>query len=324
MCGPGFVDERARATIAAHAATFRQVTMSPFGPDDEIGMLNLINAETSREVLRAADGGHVLDLSVDYFTGMPSWTKAGDPGFQQWMTHTPAGTVLDDITGVGTEQNELVSYSGDAMSMYTHCGTHIDTLNHFGYHGKIFNGFEAAQCISSKHWTKAGADKLPPIIARGVLFDIAALLGVDVVPDNYGIGAADLAAALKRQGTEFRVGDVALIRTGRMRAWPDVDAYIDNAPGLNREGAQFLAEAGASVIGGDTLALEQSPAADAENWQVVHTYLLAEAGVPIMEVVDCEALAGERLYEFAFIAASMKIRGATGAPMRPLAMPLLS
>ncbi|WP_328396140.1 cyclase family protein [Nocardia sp. NBC_00416] len=323
MCGPGFVDERARATIAAHAAKFRQVTMSPFGPDDEIGMLNLIDAETSREVLRAADGGRVLDLSVDYFTGMPSWTEAGDPGFQQWMTHTPAGTVLDDITGVGTEQNELVSYSGDAMSMYTHCGTHIDTLNHFGYHGKIFNGFEAAQCISSRHWTKAGADKFPPIIARGVLFDIAALLGVDVVPDNYGIGAQDLAAALQRQRTEFRVGDIALVRTGRMRAWPDVDAYIDNAPGLNRDGAQFLAEAGASVIGGDTLALEQTPAADAENWQVVHTYLLAEAGVPIMEVVDCEELAREQLYEFAFIAASMKIRGATGAPMRPLAMPLL-
>ncbi|OBG87382.1 cyclase [Mycobacterium sp. E802] len=323
MCGPGIIDERTRDLIAAHAAKFREITMSPFGPDDEIGMLNLISAEKSREVMRAADGGKAIDLSVDYFVGMPSWTKAGDPGFQQWMTHTPNGTVLDDITGVGVDQNHLVSYSGDAMSMYTHCGTHIDTLNHFGYHGKIFNGYEAAQCISSRHWIKCGADKFPPIITRGVLFDIAGLHGVDVLPDNYGIGAKDLADALKRQNVEFQPGDVALVRTGRMRYWPDTDRYIDNAPGLNREGAEFLAEAGAAVIGGDNLALEQSPSPDAENWQVVHTYLLAEAGVPIMEVVDCETLAGEGLYEFAFIGACMKVRGATGAPMRPLAMPLL-
>lgn len=323
MCGPGMIDDKTRSMIAAYAAKFRQVTQSPFGTEDEIGMLNLITPQQSRDVLRAADAGSTIDLSVDYFVGMPSWTKAGDPGFQQWMTHTPAGTVLDDITGVGEAQNSLVSYSGDAMSMYTHCGTHIDTLNHFGYHGKIFNGFEAAECISSRHWIKSGADKFPPIITRGVLLDIAELHGVDVLPDNYGIGAVDLADALKRQRTTLRPGDVALIRTGRMQAWPDVNRYIDNAPGLNREGAQYLAEAGVAVVGADTLALEQSPAADAENWQVVHTYLLAEAGVPIMEVVDCEALSGERLYEFAFIGASMKIRGATGAPMRPLAMPLL-
>lgn len=322
MCGPQIIDEATRSKIAAHCSAFREVTASPFGPEDEIGMLNLISPEASREVMRRADGGAAIDLSVDYFVGMPSWTKAGDPGFQQWMTHTPAGTELDDLTGKGAAQNALVSYSGDAMSMYTHCGTHIDTLNHFGYRGKIFNGFEAADCISSRHWIRSGADKIPPIIARGVLFDIAALHGVDVLPDNHGIGAADLDAALRRQGTEFRVGDVALIRTGRMRHWPDVDAYIDNAPGLNRDGAEYLAKAGASVIGGDTLALEQSPAADAENWQVVHTYLLGEAGVPIMEVVDCEGLAAEGLHEFAFIGACMKVRGATGAPMRPLAMPL--
>lgn len=324
MCGPALISEATRNKIAAYCAEFREVTRSPFGPDDEIGMLNLLTPEASREVLHRADGGSVIDLSVDYFVGMPSWTKAGDPNFQQWMTHTPAGTVLDDITGVGREQNELVSYSGDAISMYTHCGTHIDTLNHFGYNGQIWNGFSAQEHISSRHWTKCGADKIPPIIARGVLFDIAALHDTDVLPDNYGIGADDLREAMQRQHVEFRPGDVALVRTGRMRAWPEIDAYIDNSPGLNLEGARFLARLGASVIGGDTLALEQMPGADEENWQVVHTYLLGEAGVPIMEVVDCEQISAEQLYEFAFVAASMKLRGATGAPMRPLAMPLRS
>lgn len=324
MCGPDFIDEKTRQKIAAYSAQFRQVTMSPFGKDDEIGMLNLISPEASRDVLRAADGGSVLDLSVDYFVGMPSWIKAGDPGYQQWMTHTPAGTVIDDMTGAGSEQNNLVSYSGDAISMYTHCGTHLDTLNHFGYNGEIWNGFSAREHISSRHWTKAGAEKIPPIIAKGVLFDVAGLRGEDILPDNHGIGASELRECLKRQNVSFSPGDVALIRTGRMKLWPHHDSYIDNSPGLNREGAEYLAKLGASLIGGDTLALEQMPGTDEENWQVVHTYLLGEAGIPIMEVVDCEELAGNQLYEFAFVAASLKLRGATGAPMRPLAMPLLS
>ena len=322
MCGPEFITEATRNQIAAHAAEFRRVSRSPFGPDDEIGMLNLLSAASARDVMRRADGGAAIDLSVDMFMGMPSWTKAGDPAFQQWMTHTPAGTVLDDLTGAGLAQNELVSYSGDAVTMYTHTGTHLDTLNHFGYNGEIWNGFSAGQHLSSRHWIRCGADKIPPIIGRGVLFDIAGLHGVDMLPDNYGIGAEDLHASLKRQGTSFHPGDIALVRTGRMTQWPDPHRYIDNSPGLNLEGARCLAQMGASVIGGDNSALEQMPAADPENWQVVHTYLLGEAGVPIMELVDCEQLAAQRLYDFAFIGACLKIRGATGAPMRPLAMPL--
>ncbi|QWF20742.1 cyclase family protein [Nocardioides sp. LMS-CY] len=321
MCGPEIITDEVRKKIAAHAARFREVTRSPFGADDEIGMLNLLSPEAARRAVARADAGAAIDLSVDLFMGMPSWTKAGDPPFQQWMTHTPGGTVLDDLTGAGRVQNELVAYSGDAMSMYTHTGTHIDTLNHFGYRGEIWNGFSAEQHLSSRHWLKCGADKMPPIIGRGVLFDVAALHAVEMLPDNYGIGAADLRGCLQRQGVTFNPGDIALVRTGRMSQWPDPRRYIDNSPGLNLEGARWLAEAGASVIGGDNSALEQMPADDEENWQVVHTYLLGEAGVPMMELVDCQQLSADGLFEFAFVGACLKIRGATGAPMRPLAMP---
>ena len=324
MCVPSLITEADKEKIAAYAARFREVSLSPFGPNDEIGMLNLIDPKRSKEMLTRADASRVFDLSVDLFIGMPSWVKAGDQPFQQWMTHTPSGTLEDNYTGMGRDQNELVAYSGDAISMYTHTGTHIDTLNHFGYNKKIWNGFTEVEHLSSRHWVKCGADKIPPIVSRAVLFDVAALHGVDVLPDNYGIGAKDLKAALARQGTEFYPGDIAIIRTGRMRHWPDAQRYIDNSPGLNLEGATYLARLGASMIGADNSALEQMPANDPENWQVVHTYLLAEAGVPIMELVDCEAISAERIYEFAFIGASLKIRGATGAPLRPLALPFSS
>ncbi|MFD2352292.1 cyclase family protein [Nonomuraea ferruginea] len=223
---------------------------------------------------------------------------------------------------MGREQNELVSYSGDAISMYTHCGTHIDTLNHFGYNGRIWNGFSAEEHISSRHWTKCGAEKIPRSSPAGCCSTSPPCTTPTSCPTTTGSARTTCARPCAEQNVEFRPGDVALIRTGRMRAWPAIDAYIDNSPGLNLEGAEFLARMGASVIGGDTLALEQMPGADEENWQVVHTYLLGEAGVPIMEVADCEQISAERLYEFAFVAAAMKLRGATGAPMRPLAMPL--
>jgi kynurenine formamidase len=237
------------------------------------------------------------------------------------MTNTPRGTAVDDSTGFG-EQNDLVGYSGDAISMYTHCGTHIDTLNHFGYGRKIWNGFDADEWLGARHWMCAGADKQPPIIARGVLLDIAALHGVDVLPQSYGIGAQDLGDAARRQGVEVRPGDVVLIRTGQMTLWDDPQAYITNESGLTREGAEHLALAGAAVIGADNLSLEQIPSTEEGNWLPVHTYLFAEAGIPIMEVVDTETLAQEEMYEFCFIGAGLKLRGATAAPMRPLAMPL--
>lgn len=298
-------------------------TKSPFGPGDQIGMLNLMTSDSIRRVLSEVDGGKVFDLGVDYFIGMPSWGAAGDPSYQIWMTHTPRGSVIDDLAGVGDEQNRLVSYSGDAVLMYTHCGTHVDTLNHFGYRGTVWNGFTADEHLGSRHWTVSGADKHPPIVARGVLIDVAGANGVECLPDSFAIGEAELREALRRQATELRPGDVVMIRTGRMTVWPDAARYLAPEPGLNRQGAEYLAKAGAIMVGADNIALEHYPSAEAGNWDSVHTYLLAEAGVPIVEVVDLEALAADRLYTFAFVGACLKLRGATGSPMRPLAMPLV-
>jgi kynurenine formamidase len=323
MCGPAIVTDSLKDKIAAYGAKFRQVSRSPFGEDDEIGMLNLISPESMRAVMSQVDGAKVFDLGVDLFIEMPAWTSlTGDPPFQIWMSHTPSGQVANDTVGVGREQNELVAYSGDCMSMYTHCGTHLDTLNHFGYRGELWNGFTVREHLGSRHWTVCGADKQPPIIARGVLFDVAGLHGAEILPDSYGIGEEDLRNALKRQGIELRPGDVAMLWTGRMRRWPNGDLYQMNEPGLNREGAEFLARSGVIMIGADNAALEQMPTADPENWQTVHTYLFAEAGVPLMEIVDLTELADEHVYEFAFIGACLRIRGATAGPMRPLAMPL--
>jgi len=323
MCGPTEVTEEQAGQIAARNGTFQEVSTSPFGSDDQIGMLNLINPDSMRAALANVDPRKIFDLSTDMFTNMPSWTMTGDLSFQIWMSHSPRGTVNDDITGLGVEKNETVSYSGDSIAMYTHTGTHVDTLNHYGYHNKIWNNFSADEHIG-RVWDVAGADKHPPVIARGILLDIPATENVEMLPDSYGIGEQDLRNALQRQNIELRFGDVVLVRTGRMSVWPDHEKYLFSSPGLNREGAEFLAKAGAATIGADNIGIEQQPAPVGQIWPPVHSYLLAEAGVPMIEVLDLEELAREKVYEFAFIGACIKLRGATGAPIRPLAIPLAS
>ncbi len=115
----------------------------------------------------------MFDLNVEFFVGMPSWVAAGDPPYGIWMTHTPQGSINDNLSGVGSEVHEKYSYCGDSIHMYTHCGTHIDTLNHLGFYGKFWNGWTADADLGSRIWNKGGLDKYPPIIARGVLLDVA-------------------------------------------------------------------------------------------------------------------------------------------------------
>ncbi|BCS31787.1 polyketide cyclase [Luteitalea sp. TBR-22] len=311
-------------SVAVHAATtLPQPARSPWGPDDQIGTLNMMTPASRQAVMARADAGRLYDLSVEYFVGMPSWHLLGDPRYQYWLTHTPRGTAVDDPAGVGAAKNALVAYTGDAVSMYTHTGTHIDALNHFGLRGAIWNGFTADQHLGDRGWRKAGVEQFPPIVARGVLIDVAGLKGLPVLPDGYRISAADLQAALRRQRVDVEPGDVVLIRGGRMTTWPDVDRYVLNQPGLSLEAARWLAEERqAMVIGGDNLSLEHFPVEPGPSWVPVHTYLLAQRGIPIVEVVDLEALARDGVHEFAFVAASLKFRGASAAPFRPIAMPL--
>lgn len=295
---------------------------SPWGPEDEIGRLNLITSESKTEILSKIDNSRMFDLSVNYFVGMPSWTGAGDPPFQFWMTHTPSGNINDNLTDASKEVKELISYSGDAFSMYTHCGTHIDTFNHYGYKGELYNGFNEKEHLGSRHWNKCGPEKFPIIIARAVLLDVAACKGVDMLPDSYGIGQKDLQETMDKQGVTIQEGDIVMIRTGRMTVWPDRDKYSINSPGLNVEGAEFLAGLGTMIIGADNIGLEQTPPMEKDSYFPVHTYLLAEAGIPIIELLWLEEMAKEKIYEVGFITRAMPLVGATGAPLQPITFPL--
>ncbi|NER63647.1 cyclase family protein [Pseudomonas sp. MAFF212427] len=299
------------------------VGISPWGEKDEIGRLNLMTPQSQAAILARVNGGQAYDLAVEYFVGMPSWQAAGDPAYQMWMTHTPHGNVIADPMQVGDAMNEHVSYSGSAVSMYAHTGTHIDALNHFGLDGKIWNGFRADQHLGDRGWNVTGAEKLPPIIARGVMIDVAAAKGLDQLADNYRITRSDLQQALTKQRVALEKGDVVLIRTGRMRDYEHAQVYMANPPGLSLDAAKFLVESsGAMVVGADNLSFETFPSEVEGNYLPLHTYLLAMQGAPIIELVNLEGLSRDQVYQFAFVGASLKLRGADAAPMRPIALPI--
>jgi kynurenine formamidase len=296
-----------------------RVSESPWGPGDEIGRLNWMTPESRAQALRRADGARPFDLAVDYFMGMPAWTVAGDPKYDIWMTHTPDGSPGDGLEGVEAEALERTSYAGTAVTMYTHVGTHLCGLNHIGHHGRFWNGWTAAERLGSRAWRVGG--RYPPIIARGVLLDVAASKGEDCLSDSYAITAEDLREACAVQSVELRQGDVVLVRTGRMTRWPDREAFMEAPPGLGLAAARYLCEeAGTMCIGVDAGG-EALPPEQPGTFLPVHAYLLATAGAPLFENVWLEELAEASEYEFAFLAFPLKLAGSTGAPTRPVALP---
>ncbi len=298
-----------------------EVSGSPQGPDDQLGALNHLTPESSGAVLARADGSRCYDLSIDYFVGMPSFQAAGDPSYQIFMSHTPRGTVVDNLNGAGKAVNQHVCYSGDVIFMYTHTGTHIDALNHFGVDGEIFNHFSADDHLGSRHWDVCGAETIPPLITRGVLLDIARTKGVECLPDSYAITVADCEEALAAANLTLETGDVALVRTGRMSYWPDGTRVLGSPPGLGLEAARWVTSRGIVAIAADQECVEVGPSQHEDNWLPGHCHFLAEAGVPMIELVNLEELSRDRVDEFCFVAAPIRLRGASGSPLRPLAFP---
>ena len=165
------------------------------------------------------------------------------------------------------------------------------------------------------------AAAIPPIFTRGVLLDVAGALGVEALPASTEIGPAEIERTLRAQGSEIRAGDVALIRTGYLSAWPDRERLAEYADaGINLQAATMLMDAGVVALAGDTESLECLPSPDPESPHPVHLAALIERGVFILEMVYLEELARDRVYEFAFACLPLKISGATGSWVRPLAL----
>jgi kynurenine formamidase len=254
-----------------------------------------------KSLLDSLSTAKVYDLAQPYFVGMP-----------HHPVHPPFLYSLVKQHGeyFGPTGNSSAS---DAIALGTHVGTHIDGFCHFSCGGRLFGGDDVASVQSyTGGLERHSIEAVAPILRRGVLLDVA---GQEPLSDTHTITPDELSRAAR---AEIRPGDVVLIRTGWARYFSDPKKFISEVrgPGPAIEGARWLSERGVFAAGSDTVAFEKVPDAS----MPVHVHMLVEKGIHLIECLNLEELAAAGVAEFLFIALPLKIRGATGSPVRPVAV----
>jgi len=329
LAGSHFTEAQTQTTTAIKGWKQGQGWGWIWGKEDEVGSLNALTDESRAAALRLAIRGKVYDLGVTYSRRSFKW-PGHSPG-EIMSFRSPVGEAAQKEAIVGASFNASnTRWHSNAMFMNDNVATQIDGLGHItaGNDNHWYNGFKEAEFGGDFGLLKCDAVTIPPIVARGVLLDIAAARNVPELPSQYAISPADIDAALARQQVKLQPGDVVLIRTGTLRHWgTDGDNHAKigehDSAGITLETAKYLvAQHGAIMIGSDTSGLEVAPApAGSDSFIPVHKYLLVEQGVHIGEFHNLEDLARDRVYEFCYVAAVNKIAGGTaGFALRPLAM----
>ena len=270
---------------------------------------------TPRSPLEAFDlitRGHVYDLGLELHRRIPTGPPEVAVPYRLFTHRTPEDMERDEETGGAT-------FHIDGIEGTLHQSTHIDALVHCQYRGKIFGGKDMREARRDAGWTVHGVETIPPLVARGVLVDIASIKGKPRLPDGYAITADDLSQCLGAQGMSVQLGDAALIRTGKVRQFLDGSPEFNHgAPGLAPSAARYLADAGASVVAIDGPSIDPDPVPDRHD--MAHVVLLVERGVPVIENVMLEELVARMVDECVFIAIPLKLTGATGSWIRPIAI----
>jgi len=281
---------------------------SRWGAADQRGAANRITPAKALEARDLIKQGKVYSLGRVYEVGMPL------VGTRHFSLRIPQAFRVPGSNQM-TYHDELVSAEIGQV------GTQFDGLGHVGIGDLFYNGNNRADFAQADGLTKLGIENVGPIVTRGVLIDVARYKGVAQLPPTYEITAADLRGALQRQGLEIRPGDVVLIHTGWGSLWMKDNArYTQSSPGIGVGAAQFLADEEITVAGSDNSGIEVSPNPDPSLGGPVHQLLLAKNGIYLHENLDTEGLARDAAYEFAYIFAPLRMKGATGSPGNPIAI----
>ena len=276
------------------------------------------------DATRLVRQGRIYSLARERFRGMPLFP--GHPNFEVLGYRTPQGlrAAGEEPWGPGNEAG--LGYMSELVLASTHSGAHIDAHAHMTVgEDDRWHGGSAQTDLGDFGPLVGDASEFSPIWARGVLFDVPRHRGIEFLGKGEPVIAAELEAICRSQRVdEPAEGDVALVRTGYMSHWPDEDRMAEHrGPGPDISAARWLAERRVVATGSDTETYEVQPAPDPgspRNPQPVHTHLLIELGIYLMESLDLEALASDEVYEFLFVALPLKIRGATGSMLDPVAV----
>jgi len=256
-------------------------------------------------------GTTTYDLARPYVVGMPQ--SPNHPAYWRAMPRRHGDMVRSDG---GSAANDLITLG-------THVGTHIDALGHVSQNGRLHGGASALAEQTGGSFPDHGIHTFAPALVRGILLDVPAALGLPTCEPGYEITPADLDAALDLTGATPESGDVLLVRSGWGSRWNEGLGYVGQStgvPGVASDGARWLAARRPRAVGADTIAFERLQPGTGHALLPVHRILLVEEGINIIETMNLEEVARDGVREFTLVLAPLPLVGATGSPVRPLAV----
>jgi kynurenine formamidase len=281
---------------------------SKWGPNDQRGSGNHMKPET---VLRASrlirtgetfELGHVLHGSIPFVSG------------RRFELHTKRTFRNPQSNRRGSNEEMVLSEIGQV-------GTQFDAFPHQTIGDSLYNCNKLDDIATRNGFTKLGVENVGTLMTRGVLIDIAALKGVETLPDVYEVTVQDLQQALARQKLTIQPGDAVLIHTGWGKLWGKDNArYSKTRPGIGAAAGEWLAKLDPMLVGADTGGVEVDPNPSPRLNGPVHQIMLVVHGIHLLENLKLDELAARGVHEFALIVQPLKIQRGTGSTVAPTAI----
>jgi kynurenine formamidase len=289
-----------------------------WGRGDQLGAGHLLTPERTLAALKGVQEGRIIDMSHTIEMGAPRMVPAQTPYIMTASVTSRRSIVRRRGMGAKNDAGSNL----ERMEMTTHVGTHIDSLGHFTQGDRMHGGYSAELTVDDFGLLNLGIENCPPMVTRGLCLDVSKIDGSDHLAGGRAVTADDLKRALDKAKLAIQPGDVVCVQTGWGRFFmKDNDKYVHSEPGLDLGAAQFLTSQDVVAIGVDNMAIEVLPGTKhPEILMPVHQHCLAEAGVYLIEnmVMDGVLAAGKTC--FCFMLSPVKFKGATGCPVRPIAL----
>ena len=294
---------------------------SKWGAKDEVGSGNLMKPEMALKAAKLIHTGEVFTLGFHLSAALPLI------GSRRFDMHMKRSTATDP--GTRGENEEIV------ITELGQVGTQLDAFAHQIYGGEYYNcitnhdmsfgdGGASNDLVAGARqgFPKLGVEKIPDIMTRGVLIDVAGLKNVDMLQGGYVITADDLQQALAKEKLKIETGDAVMINTGwgKLYTVKDKDKYLKSSPGIGIEAGEWLIKQNPMLVGTDTCCVEVRPYPEQKMNLPIHAMFLIVNGVYLVENLRLEQLAAAHAYETAYIMTPLKIEGGTGSTIDPIAV----
>ena len=284
---------------------------SKWGADDEKGAANHMTPQRISDAAKLVKSGKVYELGITVSPATPAFPPR-DCKLYVVQPNQQAGETLGPTK---------TTYNDDILNCWVGIGSQLDGLGHLGIDNVYYNGHKAKDFAEPTGLKKLGIEKVPAMVARGVLLDMAAYLGMDVVKEGTPYNREQIEGAAQKQGVEIREGDVVIFHSGWLSLIEsDPKRYGSVEPGLGKEGALYLASKSVMAVGADTWGVEAIPFEDGVGLFEIHQILLARNGIYILENMNTGALAKDKVYEFMFVLGHSKYKGAVQSMINPVAI----